>query len=147
MDDARFWISLPIVSVALAALIPFAVPTFRWSKTLQRDVQIWKDFPPGDERAALEEWITFQARRLRHYRSALRYPWMVAAWGFTLLCTAAVILSLIFGLRVEGSDWILLLLVAFDAVFFIPLALAGRVIFGWRAGDVKNDEIRSESVS
>lgn len=139
MDDYRFWLSLPIVTAALTALVPLAVPTHRWSRALSRDVQIWSSMPEGRERELIGTSIDFQARRIREYRTEIPGFLKAAGWGSTAALLAALISALLFGTDVNGIEWTIVGLAIISVIVFLPVALWGWMPFRYHAGFIESD--------
>ena len=141
MDDYRFWLSLPIVTAALTALVPLAVPTHRWSKALGRDVEIWTHMPAGRERDAIEASIDFQAKRIREYRTLVPSWLKNVGWLSTAALLAALISALVFGTDVNGIDWALVGIATIAMIVFLPVALWGWLPFRFRAGFIERPRV------
>ena len=145
MDDYRFWLSLPIVTAALTALVPLAVPTHRWSRSLNRDVQIWSSMPAGREREEVATSIDFQARRIREYRTEIPGFLKVAGWASTAALLAALISALLFGTDVNGIEWTLVAIALLCVIVFLPVSLWGWLPFRYRAGFIESDRAAKTS--
>jgi len=87
----EWFLGVPIITAAALALIPLLIPTFRWSRQLGRDVQLWKDMPAGEEKDLLEGWINDQATRLREYREFIPLHDKVLGWAQFVLFTFLII--------------------------------------------------------
>jgi hypothetical protein len=141
VDDYRFWLSLPIVTAALTALVPLAVPTHRWSKSLARDVEIFASMPDGREREELHMSIDAQARRIREYRTEIPPFLRMAGWVSSIALLAALSSALLFGTDVNGLEWTLVGLSILGVIVFLPVALWGWMPFRFRAGSIESERL------
>lgn len=78
-------LKVPLFTAAALALIPLLIPSFRWNRELARDIQLWKDMPPGNERDLLGGWIEEQATRVREYRELIPLYDKALGWGLVVV--------------------------------------------------------------
>ncbi|KAA9154752.1 hypothetical protein F6B41_12310 [Microbacterium lushaniae] len=65
------WLLTPaLITGGLFALAQLYDPPTRWSRRLKSDIAIMGGLPEGPERRVWQEWIEWQAMRLREYRLA-----------------------------------------------------------------------------
>lgn len=68
IEFIRAW---PLIGTVLLAVIPLYWPSFRWSRRLKSDSDIYSKLPPSPERDRYEQSILEQARRLYLYRETI----------------------------------------------------------------------------
>src|SRR4051812_47892725 len=105
----QFLLGLPLFSAGLLALIPFASPTWRWSRRLKRDLDLLAGMPEGVEKARLRRLIHRETGDLLDYRTLLSRADKVAPWAVVVTYLAVVGSSFVtsynpFALEVPG-DW------------------------------------------
>jgi hypothetical protein len=136
VDDAlRFWITVPFVTAAVTAIVPLLIPTFRWSRALQRDLTILRDLPEGVERNLLQEYVVFQARRIRQYRTMIHPLIKFLGWVAPAAAANFLLAAIISGGELEPGSWILFAGVIVDALYAVPATFAGVLLGGGRAGE------------
>ncbi|WP_146085851.1 hypothetical protein [Rathayibacter sp. AY1D9] len=74
------FLSLPLFTAAVIALVPFAIPTIRWNRRLKNDLALLKDLPDGEQRTRFERRVDFQAKRLNDYHELIPVHEKIFTW-------------------------------------------------------------------
>lgn len=135
--DWQWLLGVPLFSAAALALLPFAVPTFRWSKRLSRDLQIWKDMPAGFEKEQLELSVVEQAKRIREYREYIPRLDKALTWSVVIAAIGALSSFFAFGARVEEFEWPLIAAGFITMAVTVPSAFMGRSFQGMTGAQYK----------
>lgn len=86
------WVLTPaLITGALFALARAYDPPTRWARRLKSDITITAGLPEGPERRVWQEWVNWQATRLREYRLAFTGWTQFFKWaGLAFICVTVI---------------------------------------------------------